>query len=92
MVTPITAAASMPTADSAPPKNIEDAAQQFEAMMITQMLRSAKESSGEGALSDGDDSSTSSTMLDMANSQFAKMLSSGGGLGLAKMIVQNLKR
>jgi Rod binding domain-containing protein len=31
-------------------------------------------------------------MLDMANSQFAKMLSSSGGLGLAKMIVQNLKR
>jgi Rod binding domain-containing protein len=92
VITPLSAATSAPTADAAPPKNIEEAAQQFEAMMLTQMLRSAKESSGEGALSDGDDDSTSSTTMDMANSQFAKMLSQNGGLGLAKLIIRDLKR
>jgi peptidoglycan hydrolase FlgJ len=75
--------------ESQKPKNIEEAAQQFEALLISQMLRSAKESNGDGALSGGDDT-TSSTMLDMAHQQFAKLLAANGGLGLAKVIVPAL--
>ncbi len=86
MVSSVTMANVAPNAESPKPRNLEDAAQQFEAMMITQMLKSAKESDGDG------DDSNQNTMLDMANSQFAKMLSANGGLGLSKLIIQELKQ
>jgi Rod binding domain-containing protein len=59
-----------------------DAAKQFESLLIGQMLRSAHED---------DDDSEKSTMLDVADQQFAQVLANSGGLGLAKMIVTGLK-
>jgi Rod binding domain-containing protein len=68
------------------PKDAVEAAKQFEAMLIAQMLRSAREAGRD----DGEDS-TSSTMLDLADQQFAKMLSDSGGLGLGGLIAKSLK-
>jgi flagellar protein FlgJ len=68
------------------PKDAADAARQFEALMIGEMLRSARE-----AETDDEKDSTGSTMLDMADQQFAKMLADRGGLGLANMIAKSLK-
>jgi peptidoglycan hydrolase FlgJ len=82
-------AATGSASESFKPKNIEQAAQQFEAMFVTQMLESAKESNGEGALS-GSGDAASDTWQGMANQQFAKLLTANGGLGLAKMIVSQL--
>jgi Rod binding domain-containing protein len=66
------------------PKDAADAAKQFEALMIGQMLRSTREESAD------DQDSTGSTMLDLADQQFAQMLAARGGLGLADMIGKSL--
>jgi Rod binding domain-containing protein len=79
-------AAALPissTPNEAKPKNAKEAATQFEALLIAQMLRSARESGAE-------EDSTASTMFDVAGQQFAKMLSENGGLGLAKVIAKGL--
>ena len=74
----------------AKPKNAAEAAKQFEALLIAQMLRTAHESAG-GSLDDGE-SSTGDTMFDMAGQQFAQVLANNGGLGLAKMITDGLEK
>jgi Rod binding domain-containing protein len=71
------------------PKNAAEAAKQFEALMIAQMLRTAHESAS-GSLDD-DEASSSDAMFDVAGQQFAQVLANNGGLGLAKMIIQGLQ-
>lgn len=74
------------------PKTIHDAAQQFEALLIGQMLRSAREAgSEEGWMGTGQDSSGSSVM-EFAEQQFAQLLAAGGGLGLATLVTEGLSR
>jgi Rod binding domain-containing protein len=71
---------------AAPPQTkVEGAAKQFEALMIAQMLRTAREET-----EDGD--SSSSTMLDMADQQFSQVLANNGGLGLAQLVVKGLNQ
>ncbi len=74
----------------AKPKNAAEAAKQFEALLIAQMLRTAHESAG-GSLDDAD-SSSADTMFDVAGQQFAQVLANNGGLGLAKMITAGLSK
>lgn len=83
------AAAGPPSSDQPKPKNAAEAAKQFEALLIGQMLRTAHESSS-GSL-DGE-SSSSSTMFDVAGQQFAQVLANNGGLGLAKMVIAGLQK
>lgn len=71
------------------PSKLHDAAQQFEALMIGEMMRSVRESGSEGWLGSGGDTGDDSAM-DMAESQFARALATGGGLGLAKTIEQSV--
>ena len=71
------------------PARIREGAAQFEALLVAQMLRSARES-GDGGLMGAGESQTDSTMLEMAEGCFAEMLSSRGGLGLREMIEQHL--
>lgn len=73
------------------PSKIHDAAQQFEALMIGEMLKSVRESSSDGWLGSGD-SDASDSAQSMAETQFASALASGGGIGLAKMIERNLTK
>jgi Rod binding domain-containing protein len=74
--------ATMATA-AAPQTKVEGAAKQFEALMIAQMLRTAREDTEDG-------NSSSSTMLDVADQQFSQVLANNGGFGLAKLIVKGL--
>ncbi len=67
---------------------IESGAKQFEALLIGQMLKSARES-GSGSLGDDDDSS-GETMLDVADQQFSQVLANNGGFGMARLLVQGL--
>jgi Rod binding domain-containing protein len=76
-------APQIPAPNEAKPKNAAEAARQFEALLIAQMLRSARES-----MQDGD--STAETMFDVAGQQFAQMLANNGGLGLAKIVTKSL--
>lgn len=66
----------------------EDAAMQFEALMIGQMLRSAREAGGSGWMGDGE---AGSALSEMAEQQFASVLASGGGIGLAKLVNSGLE-
>ncbi len=78
------------TADNNP-KSVEAAARQFEALMIGQMLKGAREAgSSEGWLGTGEDSSGTSVM-EFAEQQFAQLMAAGGGMGLAKMVVEHLE-
>lgn len=72
------------------PGKIENAAKQFESLLIAQILRSMHESGSASWLGTGDDQSGESAM-ELAEEQFAQALSSRGGLGLSRLIVQGLK-
>jgi Rod binding domain-containing protein len=61
-----------------------NAAQQFEALLIAQMLRSAREGNGAGEASD--------TLTEFAEQKLAESLSVSGGLGLARLIEDGLGR
>ena len=69
------------------PKAAETAAD-FEALMIGQMLKSAR-SGSEGWFGTGEDSSSAS-LVEMAEEQIAKVLAKNGGLGLAGMIKSSI--
>jgi flagellar protein FlgJ len=71
------------------PAKIKDAAQQFEALLIGQILESA--SHGGGWLGSGEDSS-SSCVNGFAQEQLANMMAKQGGFGLSDMIAQGLTR
>ncbi len=66
------------------PTNIPEAAQQFEALLLGQMLRDVGPKDSEDP--------TSEPMWDMAAQQFAQVLSKNGGFGLAKLISAGLER
>jgi peptidoglycan hydrolase FlgJ len=84
--TPVQPAAT----DSRQPEKIQDAARQFEALLIGQMLKSMREA-GDGALSWGGDQA-SSAATEYAQEMFAQALSKGGGLGLSRVVVQALQQ
>jgi len=71
------------------PAKIRDAAQQFEALLLTQVLQSAHQ--GGGWLGTGDDSS-SSCASDFAEEQLAVSMARNGGFGLADLISKGLQK
>jgi Rod binding domain-containing protein len=81
----VDALSSITPAAPPPATKVEGAAKQFEALMIAQMLRTAREDTE-------DASSSASTMLDVADQQFSQVLANNGGLGLAKLIVKGLNQ
>ena len=66
------------------PKNVAEAAQQFEALLLTQLLENTRPQ-GEP------DDSVSETTWSLAAQQFAQVLSRNGGFGLAKLIAARLE-
>ena len=78
-------------ANSAAPKKIEDAAREFESLLIAQMLKSARESASSG-LGEKENPSEDATMLDLADQQFAQLLSQRGGIGLTHLVVSGLTK
>ena len=70
------------------PAKIHDAAQQFEGLLLAQMLGSIHQ--GGGWLGASDDSSSAATGF--AEQQLAGMIAQKGGLGLSTMISAGLTR
>jgi len=70
------------------PERIHDAAQQFEALLLGQILRTMRDSGG-GFM--GEKDSASDCALEFAEQQFATVMARSGGLGLATLIVQGLQ-
>lgn len=84
-ISPIFPEASAPARNEA--AKARDAAQQFEALLLTQILRSVRESgSGFGKAAESGDCAT-----DFAEQQFARVLAQQGGLGLAALIAAGLE-
>lgn len=69
---------------------LKQAANDFEALLVTQLLRSARSGSA-GWLGSGDDQSASS-MLEMAEEFLAQAMTASGGLGLGRQIAQGLNK
>jgi Rod binding domain-containing protein len=92
---PSVAGVSTPTVDSSVlahpshPTNARDAAQQFEALLLSEIMRSERES-GSGWLGSGEDSSGDSA-VEFAEQQLAMALAREGGLGLAGLISSGLE-
>lgn len=72
------------------PERIEKAARDFEALLIGQMLKMARESEG-GMTGDADEQDeTNSTMVELGEQQLAQALAASGGLGIAKIVIAGL--
>ena len=82
---------SAPEARMENPQRVREAAQQFEALLIAQLLRSAREAGASGWLGTGEDQ-TAASALALAEEHFAQALAAQGGLGLAGLIVSGLSR
>jgi Rod binding domain-containing protein len=81
-INPLLSSPTLPTANQS---KIREAAQQFESILLGQILHSAHQ--GSGWL--GTDSSADS-LSDFADQQFATLLAQKGGLGLGPLITQGL--
>jgi Rod binding domain-containing protein len=73
------------------PEKIKEAASQFEALMIGQILKAAHGDSDQGSFGDEADPASASAM-DFANDYFARAMAAKGGLGLTNMIVAGLEK
>jgi Rod binding domain-containing protein len=90
MLSPISADSPLPTPSKDDPAKIQEAARQFEALLISQMMKSMRDSEG-GWLGTDEDDADSSTM-EYGQEIFSQALANNGGLGLAKLVVDGLKR
>ena len=83
-------------AGQATPSSAKQAAQQFESLLLAQMLNSVHEteSTSLDGNGDGDENSSAanSPVQDMANQQFAQMISQKGGMGLSRLVVEGLEQ
>lgn len=68
------------------PEKIRDAAQQFEALLLGQLLKGMR--GGDSGL--GDAGAAGDALFECAEQEFAKALAARGGLGLARMIAEGL--
>ena len=72
-------------------EDLGQAAQQFEALMMQQMLNSAHDpDEGWFSTGDGDEDQANNQAMEIAQQQFASALAAQGGLGLAKLVVSHL--
>lgn len=78
-------------ASQAKPGKVQDAARQFESILLAQMLKSGREAAADIGGEDEDDAE-SSTMLEVAEQQFAQMLARQGGIGLSGLVQAGLER
>jgi Rod binding domain-containing protein len=80
-----------PDAATNSPEKIREAASQFEALLISQVLKAAHEGDGEGEgwLGTGEDQ-TADSIMGLADDYFARALAARGGFGLARMVAAGL--
>jgi Rod binding domain-containing protein len=83
--------ASTSNGEDAKHSKIANAAGQFEALLIGEMLKSVREASDDGWLGGGTDSSAESA-FGIAENQLAQTISQHGGFGMAKTIQHALER
>jgi Rod binding domain-containing protein len=72
------------------PDKVLNAAKQFEALLVGQLLKSMQDSEG-GWMGTGEDQSASAAM-EYGMEAFAQAMSATGGLGLAKLVAAGLEK
>lgn len=72
-------------------RRVREAAEQFEAVLLGQFLKSVRESEADGWLGAGEDAAGGS-MMDVAEEHFAAVMAAGGGIGIAALVQQGLRR
>ena len=77
-------------APAATPQQLKDAAQQFEGLLLHQLLKSSSGEGGGGWLGTGEEDTAGLQAMDMAQEQFAAALAARGGLGLANLVIPQL--
>jgi murein DD-endopeptidase MepM/ murein hydrolase activator NlpD len=92
VTTPIAATAPTAAADSSQPTRAQIArlAQEFESMLLAQMLREMRRSMVDD--SDEDSGLGGSTLTDVGDGEFARALSAQGGVGLTSSLLQAFER
>jgi Rod binding domain-containing protein len=70
-------------------EKIAKAAEQFEGLMIHQLLKSANTDDG-GWFGTGDEDHAGMQAMDIAQQQFASAMAARGGIGLAQLVVKGL--
>lgn len=91
MTVPTIAALDPPAAPAHSAGKAHGAAQQFEALLIGQLLKSAREAGGGGWLGAGDDDDAGETGVEVAEQELARLLATKGGFGLARMVEGAIK-
>jgi Rod binding domain-containing protein len=71
---------------------LRSAAQQFEALLIGELLKTSREAGSSGWLGTGDDDGAGQTAVEVGEQEFARMLAASGGLGMSRMIEAGMKR
>jgi flagellar protein FlgJ len=84
-LTPVSPGNPQPKDD---PAKVQNAARQFEALLLGQMMKSMRDS--EGGWLDTDQDDASSSAMEYAQDMFAQSLAARGGLGLANLVVAGL--
>lgn len=70
------------------PVKVMGAARQFEALLLSQMMKSMRDTEGGWMGTDEDDASSSA--MEYGQEMFAQSMASQGGLGLAKLLAAGL--
>ena len=83
------AGVGLPSSAKRSPEAFRAAAEQFEALLLGQMLRSMREAGGCGWLGTGEQEAALS-LMEMAEQCLAAALASQGGFGLARLVEQAL--
>ena len=93
MIDNIARAVPLDTPGQAPsPAKIKATAQQFEALLIGQLLKSSREAGSSGWLGTGDNDDAGQIGMEMGEQEFARMLAANGGLGLSKTIEAGMRQ
>jgi Rod binding domain-containing protein len=88
-----TAAAMTPAPDkSADVAKIHSTAQQFEALLIGELLKTSREAGSSGWLGTGDNDEAGQIGMEVGEQEFARMLAASGGLGLSKTIEAGMRQ
>ncbi len=72
-------------------EKLRKVATEFESLLLTQMLKTMRESGAGGWLGSGDDQA-GTVMVEMAEQQFARVMAAQGGLGLSELAVAGLAK
>ena len=70
------------------PAKVQDAAKQFEALLLSQMMKSMRDTEGGWMGTDEDDAASSA--MEYGQEMFAQSMANQGGLGLAKLLAAGL--